>query len=426
MNSREFAIDVVRRLTQAGHVAYWAGGCVRDLLMGREPGDFDIATDATPERVRELFGKNRTLAVGQSFGVIIVLGPQSAGQVEVATFRTEGEYKDGRRPDSVAFCTPEEDAQRRDFTINGMFYDPLHEQVHDYVGGQADLKRKVLRAIGDPFARMSEDKLRMLRAVRFTALLNFTLDSDTASAVSQMASQLVLVSAERIAQELRKMLAHPRRPRALQLLRDLGLLALALPEIEQLVHLHGEELWNQKLHIQEQLGDASFNVAMGTLHRGVASQPEFRHQSISIHGTVQSACRRLKLSNEESEQIVWLVEAAGRVDQAASSSLSDLKRLCQQPLIRELLHIERVERTVLGTSLAGVDKVEQYLSSTPAEIINPPMLLTGTDLIRLGHKPGHQFRVWLDAIRDAQLNEQIASREEAIHLLARLFDLRPE
>ena len=213
-SSREFATDVVRQLRAAGYVALWAGGCVRDLLLGRGAEDYDVATSATPEQVRTLFGKRRTLAVGESFGVIIVLPPsKTAEPVEVATFRTEGVYLDGRRPTEVAFSTPEEDAQRRDFTINGMFYDPIEQRVLDYVGGEADLHRKVLRAIGDPHARMTEDKLRMLRAVRFAATLEFELDPTTRAAVQLMAPEMRVVSAERIAQELHKVLAHRTRVR---------------------------------------------------------------------------------------------------------------------------------------------------------------------------------------------------------------------
>ncbi|MGH7200793.1 MAG: CCA tRNA nucleotidyltransferase, partial [Planctomycetaceae bacterium] len=200
----EFALEVVRRLREAGHQALWAGGCVRDLLLGREPQDYDVATDAVPETVRDLFGRRRTLAVGASFGVIIVRGPQS--EVEVATFRTDLGYSDGRRPDAVAFSTPQEDAQRRDFTINGMFYDPIAERIIDYVGGEEDLKRRIIRAIGRPEDRMAEDKLRMLRAVRFAARFDFAIDPATLTAIQQQARELVIVSAERIAAEMRHIL----------------------------------------------------------------------------------------------------------------------------------------------------------------------------------------------------------------------------
>src|SRR5580692_10955471 len=244
---REFAVDVVRRLQGAGFRALWAGGCVRDILMGRAPQDYDVATDARPDAVRDLFGRRRTLAVGASFGVIIVLGPKGAGNVDVATFRTEGPYLDGRRPEHVEFATPEEDAQRRDFTINGMFYDPISEQVHDYVGGESDLAARVVRAIGRPADRMTEDKLRMLRAVRFAATLDFQLDAATANAVRAMAPEIHVVSAERIAQELKKMLVDPHRRRAIELARDTQLLLEILPELQPVLEASDAVAWEAAL-----------------------------------------------------------------------------------------------------------------------------------------------------------------------------------
>src|SRR5262245_37039879 len=213
---REFAVQVVRKLQEAGFVALWAGGCVRDYLLGHPPDDYDVATSARPEQVRELFGPRRTRAVGASFGVMLVHAPQHSGahDVEVATFRTEGPYLDGRRPEHVTFATAEEDAQRRDFTINGMFFDPVAETVLDYVGGRGDLERHLVRAIGDPRARLGDDKLRMLRAVRITARFDFALDEATAKAIREMAGEILVVSQERIAQELKKMLVHQRRARA--------------------------------------------------------------------------------------------------------------------------------------------------------------------------------------------------------------------
>ena len=244
---REFAVDVVRRLQEAGFRALWNGGCVRDFLMGRVPKDYDVATDARPDAVRSLFGHRRTLAVGASFGVIIVLGPKQAGNVEVATFRTEGPYLDGRRPEHVDFASPEEDAQRRDFTINGMFYDPISEQVHDYVGGEKDLAAGVVRAIGRPADRMAEDKLRMLRAVRFAATLDFQLDAATADAVRAMAPEIHVVSAERIAQELKKMLVDPHRRRAIELAHETNLLLEILPELKPVFDASDGVAWEAAL-----------------------------------------------------------------------------------------------------------------------------------------------------------------------------------
>src|SRR3954470_14577492 len=208
---REFALDVSRKLREAGFDALWAGGCVRDELLGLTPKDYDVATSATPDQIRDLFGHRRTLAIGASFGVITVLGPRDAGQIEVATFRTDAAYSDGRHPDSVTFTTAEHDAERRDFTINGLFFDPLAEKVVDYVGGQQDLKAHILRAIGNPRLRLSEDKLRMLRAVRFAATFNFSIESDTLLAIQEMAPQINTVSAERVGSEIRRMLVDSNR-----------------------------------------------------------------------------------------------------------------------------------------------------------------------------------------------------------------------
>ena len=229
---REFAVAIVHTLREAGYDALWAGGCVRDQLLGVIPKDYDVASTATPDQVISLFGRRKTIPVGASFGVVVVLGPtKAAGQIEVATFRSDGKYLDGRRPESVTFCRPEEDAQRRDFTINGMFFDPIANEVIDYVGGKDDLATGVIRAIGDPVARFTEDKLRLLRAVRFAATFQFRLEDRTADAVRQLHHELHQVSIERVAQELRRMLAHPTRAVSVRLLIETGLLAEVLPEI---------------------------------------------------------------------------------------------------------------------------------------------------------------------------------------------------
>ena len=225
-------MDLVRRLRKEGHEALWAGGCVRDQLLGKLPKDYDVASTATPDEVIQIFGRRRTVAVGASFGVVMVLGPdKAAGQIEVATFRSDGEYLDGRRPSSVSFCRPEEDAKRRDFTINGMFFDPLEEKIIDYVGGLEDLAAGIVRAIGDPVARFTEDKLRMLRAVRFTATFGFALDAATVAAVHHLRQQICQVSEERITQELKRMLSHSSRALSFDLLNQTELLAEILPEL---------------------------------------------------------------------------------------------------------------------------------------------------------------------------------------------------
>ena len=414
--SREFATEVVRQLRAAGHVALWAGGCVRDYLMEREAQDFDVATSATPEQVRELFGKRRTLAVGQSFGVIIVLPPdKSATQVEVATFRTEGIYLDGRRPSEVVFSTPEEDAQRRDFTINGMFYDPIEERLHDFVGGKDDLKRKVLRAIGDPRERMTEDKLRMLRAVRFAATLEFTLDEHTLAAVTQMAPEMIVVSAERIAQELRKMLAHRTRVRGFQLLVETRLLPVIFPEVD----LASTQV------IADILGqlpaDAGFELATAAvLHQIAASVSEPRSEA-EARGTVWEMTRRLKLSSDEMISIAWLVAHLDCWNDAEKQSDAQLKRVLAHPLSGDLRQLVRAIRTAQCLPLSPIEFVNNYAAQlTPAQI-NPPELIGGRDLIQLGMRPGPQFKALLDSIRDAQLNSEIATRDEALERLRQIM-----
>ncbi|MCA9079033.1 MAG: CCA tRNA nucleotidyltransferase [Planctomycetaceae bacterium] len=421
MTAREFSISVIQRLREAGYTALWAGGCVRDLLMGRSPDDFDVATDATPTQVREVFGARRTLAVGESFGVIIVLGPKSAGQVEVATFRSEGEYHDGRRPSAVDFSNAQEDALRRDFTINGMFYDPVAEQVHDYVGGQGDLERRVIRAIGDAHARFGEDKLRLLRAVRFASLLDFNLEAETRAAVSQLASQIVIVSAERITQEFRKMLISPRRAAAMRLCRDVNLLPVILPEVQEHTIHFAEERWEEALEVLEQLGNASFAMALSVLLRHVPCPETWNRKEGPPHGTVPDVCQRLKLSNDDRNRILWLVQHAGGLAQAPSLSLAVLKRLAIAPGFAELLQLERTWARTVGQTLEPYDWLDHFLEDTPAEELNPAELLTGRDLIGLGYQPGPQFRDWLDAIRDAQLNNELSSRDQALTLLHELI-----
>ena len=399
----QFAIEIVGKLRSAGHEALFAGGCVRDALLGREAKDYDVATTARPDEVRKLFGHKRTLAVGASFGVIMVLGPKEAGQVEVATFRTEGEYLDGRRPESVEFCTPEEDAKRRDFTINGMFYDPIEERVLDFVGGAADLTAKMIRAIGDPHERVKEDKLRMLRAVRFAATLDFLLDPTTADAIREMSSELIVVSAERITQELKKMLVDVHRRRAIELADDVGLIRIVFPELDP---IRRESEWQVTLRRLELLEKPSFELAMAALLKPLSDTP-----------VVGYILRRLKLSNDENDRIAWLVAHQGDLDNAPSLSLAALKRTLAHPYCEDLLKLGRADRIANSLSLKPIEFCEDFLARTPMEVIDPIPFVTGDDLIALGLKPGPRFKSVLVSIRDAQLNLQIVSREEAIGLI---------
>ena len=350
----QFAIDIVRKLRSVGHVALFAGGCVRDSLLGRDAKDYDVATTARPDEVRTLFGHRKTMAVGASFGVIMVIGSKQTGHVEVATFRTEGPYLDGRRPERVEFCTPEEDAKRRDFTINGMFFDPIEQRVLDFVGGEADLSARLVRAIGDPHERVCEDKLRMLRAVRFTATLGFSLDPTTANAIREMSSELIVVSSERLEQPC-------------------------------------------------------FELALAVLL-----------MSISDVTVTERICRRLKLSNDETERTIWIVAHQRDLDDARQLSLANLKRTLSHPYRDDLLAFQRARRIATSSSLEPVEFCEEFLTQTPPQVLNPLPLITGDDLIALGLKPGPRFKSILVTIRDAQLNLELNTRDEAVAMVEAL------
>ncbi|HEY2155615.1 MAG TPA: CCA tRNA nucleotidyltransferase [Isosphaeraceae bacterium] len=393
---RDFAAAVVARLRESGHEAYWAGGCVRDILLGLEPTDYDVATDARPEQVAGLF--RRTVGVGVSFGVVKVLGPREAGEVEVATFRSDGAYVDGRRPESIVFSTPERDASRRDFTINGMFLDPLDGRVIDYVGGREDLRKKVLRAIGDPRARFGEDKLRLLRAVRFAARFRLSFDPETRLAIVEMARQVTAVSVERIAQELRRMLVHPSRTEAMALAAGLGLLEVILPS----VGMPGT------VHVLSALpATSSFPLAFAALLRDLAPQ------------AVLDLSARLKLSNAERERTSWLVENQRALIDAPNLPRHLLKRLLASEGIADLLALHRAIALADSSDVAHVAYCEAYLRDQPDGPIDPPPLLTGHDLARHGLRPGPRFATLLDALRDAQLDGTVTTRDEALAFVDR-------
>jgi poly(A) polymerase len=402
MTECEFATDVVRRLRAAGHTALWAGGCVRDRLLGREPDDYDVATDARPEQVQKLF--KRTVAVGASFGVVQVLGPKPLA-VEVATFRSDVSYSDGRHPDAVVFSSPEEDARRRDFTINGMFFDPLEDQVIDYVGGQDDLRAGVLRAIGDPAQRFAEDKLRLLRAVRFATRFQLKLDSATAHAIRAMAGEITVVSAERIAEELRKLLTNPRRADGVRLLADVNLLTPILPEVA------ADPTWPQSLRVLESLpADSSFPLALAAL---------LHNSGRKLAGVV---CHRLKLSNVERDRIEWLVGLHDSLADAPRLRPSALKPVLAHPGIGELLALHQAIPKAAGQSAEHVDFCEQKLREWPPEVLNPPPLITGDDLQEMGLTPGPLFKRLLDAVRAAQLDGEVVVKEQAIKLVKKLLE----
>lgn len=420
--ARDFATHVVRKLHDAGHVALFAGGCVRDLLMDRRPGDYDVATDARPEQVRALFGHRKTLAVGESFGVVIVLGPRVDGlhiKIEVATFRAEGSYPDGRRPDpnEIRYTTPEEDAQRRDFTINGMFFDPLTGQVHDFVGGEADVRAGVVRAIGRAQDRMTEDKLRMLRAVRFAAVLDFELDPETAAAVERMASQLAVVSVERIAQELQKMLVSPHRRRAVRLVQQLGLLPVIVPELAGIAADTEPGRWAHVLEMLDQLELPSFELALAVLLQHLPAIGGESKRDRDRAGTVAGIARRLRLSNQQTERIVWIVEHQHDLDAASTLPLARLKRVLGHAFANDLIRFLRAEAAARRGDRMAIEFVDGYLANTPAADINPPPLVTGADLIALELPPGPEFQLLLERIRDEQLEGRVVTKDEATALI---------
>jgi poly(A) polymerase len=440
MTEREFATDVVRRLHAAGYEALWAGGCVRDELLGRSPTDFDVATSARPEEVQRLF--RRTIAVGLSYGVTNVLGPRTpAGplKVEVATFRADVSYSDGRHPDEVRFSSAREDALRRDFTINGMFFDPIRSQIVDYVGGQEDLKARLLRAIGDPLLRFTEDKLRMLRAVRFATRFDLTIEPATAVAIKHMAREITVVSAERIAKELRQILVGPQRVRGVTLLYDLGLAAAILPELLPMKGLpQGPpdaptgDLWDHVLRVLELLGPApSFPLAMAALlhdvgkPRTVGRTPDrytfYGHEHVGCR-LAETICSRLKLSNAERERIAWLVDKHQILSDARQMRTSKLKTLLIHPGIRELLALHRADALASGHATTDhVDFCEQLLKEWSMADLNPEPLMTGHDLTSLGLEPGPLYKRVLAAVREAQLEGSVKTREEALELAKRFL-----
>ena len=407
---RSFALKVVKTLRETDYIALWAGGCVRDLLLQRVPKDYDVATNATPQEVRKLFGHRKTIAVGESFGVIIVMGTKEEGQVEVATFRNDGSYLDGRRPSEVVFSTPEEDALRRDFTINGMFYDPIREQVIDYVEGETDLEQGIVRAIGDAHERIQEDKLRMLRAVRFTATFDFELERNTALAIHSLASEISVVSAERISQELKRMLEHSNRKRAVELLAELHLLQHILPEViidQQTEHNSQPELlWNQQLDMLGLLPPDRFEVSLATLFQNVTTN-------------VDEICQRLRLSNKQTDRVCFLIEHKHEFRDSGEIPLHRLKTLLISPGFEDLMTFCQAKATVLADDqqLVRLEKIQNYWNNTDPRVINPPQIIDGNDLIKKGISPGPGFKDLLNAIRNAQLDEEIFTRKEALEML---------
>jgi tRNA nucleotidyltransferase/poly(A) polymerase len=403
---RHFALDVVRRLRTAGFEAYWAGGCVRDELLGRKPKDYDVATSATPPQIRALFGNQRTLSLGAAFGVITVLGPRPTGMIEVATFRQDVGYSDGRHPDRVTFSSAREDAARRDFTINGMFFDPIDRRVIDFVGGQEDLQNGLIRAIGSPRLRFGEDKLRMLRAVRFTAAYGFAIDAETAAAIREMASQIAVVSPERIAMEMRRVLTESGRVQGIRLLVELGLAAVVFPEIVTRDEA-SQTRFEHGLGALGKLQNPNFPLALATLLARQTNAAAVRELGL-----------RWKLSNQECDEAAWLVEHRDALAGARGMRWSKLQPVLVHPWAESLVALHEASSATMNTWCPGPDEAAycRELLAQPRDKLDPTPLLTGDDLRKLGLPPGPKFKVILQAVRDAQLDGEIKTKEEAIRL----------
>jgi poly(A) polymerase len=407
--SREFACQVVKTLVNAGFDAYFAGGCVRDQLMGRDPKDYDVATSATPEQVRDVFGHRRTLPIGQSFGVITVLAPKPCAPIEVATFRRESGYSDGRHPDEVAFTNAREDALRRDFTINGMFFDPLEEVVLDFVGGQDDLQNRVIRAIGDPVERIAEDKLRMLRAVRFAATFGFELEAECLQTIQRFASQIQVVSAERITAELHRMLSHSRRANAADLLLESGLLAEVLPE-SPLLQAGDNRPDVVRRAIRHLTREASFPQAMVLLLHDRPDRTS-RAQLLQLAG-------RLKLANTDRDEIVSLSSAIPTVLEASKTNWPQTQRALAKNDTGALLDVAEALQVGSGAADDGLAFCREMVAQ-PREVWNPEPLLDGNQLQKIGIEPGPQMGKLLNALRDSQLAGEVHTPREALEWVER-------
>src|SRR5208282_4335728 len=463
LNAKQHAAEIVRALLERGHQAYFAGGCVRDLLLGREPADYDVATDATPRQVMQIFPQ--TFAVGEQFGVVLVpaeptgatgapsassgqalarQGGRAKGAVEVATFRSDVGYSDGRHPDEVRFTKdPREDVQRRDFTINGMLLDPLTPDsttngILDFVGGREDLQAGIVRAIGDPERRFAEDKLRMLRAVRFAARFDYQIDPATLAAIQKLAPQIRQVSCERVREELTKMLTEGQARRAFELLDTTGLLPEVLPEIVNMkgveqspeYHPEGDVFVHTLLLLEKLPAGVSKTLAWGALLHDVGKPPTFRiapgrirfdgHVEVGVKMAAE-ICRRLRFSNHETDQILALVDNHMRFSDVQRMKQSTLKKFLRLPAFDEHLELHRIDCLSSHGQLDSYEYSREQLRSLPPEAIRPAPLITGRDLIEAGYEPGPRFKEVLSAVEDAQLEGRLTSREAAMEFVRREF-----
>ena len=434
--SREtLALEIVRGLRDRGHQAYLVGGCVRDRLLGIAPKDYDVSTDAQPAQILSYFPGSQE--VGAHFGVILV-GAPNAVHVEVATFRTEGRYLDGRRPDQVRFVTdPALDARRRDFTINGLMLDPVSDEVFDYVGGQSDLEQRIVRAIGGPEERFAEDHLRMLRAVRFAARLDFTIEPDTRAAIQRLAPSIAKISAERIRDELNLILTEGDARLGLELLDATDLLLQILPEVKafqgvlQPPEFHPEgDVWTHVLLMLGQLKHPSITLVWAVLLHDVGKPPTFRlaerirfdgHAEVGVEMARKILCR-LKFSNEDTEQILSLIANHMRFKDVLQMRTSTLKRFLRLPHFDEHLELHRLDCFASNGRSEAYEFVQARANQMGQEELRPERLITGQDLIEAGYSPGPEFGPALERVETAQLEGEVSTREEALALARLVLD----
>jgi poly(A) polymerase len=425
---RAVAGEIVARLQQAGFAAFWVGGCVRDFLLGREPQDFDIATDAKPEQVEKLF--KRTIAVGKKFGVMVVI--EDKHQFQVATFRAESDYKDGRRPETIHFANAEADAQRRDFTVNGLFYDPISKKTHDWVGGEKDLRAKIIRTIGSPEERFGEDHLRLLRAVRFAAQLDFVIEPKTFAAIKSLSPKIKLISAERIRDELLKLFSPPHAARGLVLLRDSGLIEHILPELAATIsceqspdfHPEGTVFEHIKLMLEKLPPDSNellpWTVLLHDIAKPVTAERDAKTGAIHFYGHEKTGAEmagtiltRLRFPKKQIDEIVACVLHHMQFKDVKQMRKATLRRLLLRETFPLELELHRLDCLGSHGDLELYDFLIQQakeLKKKPA--IRPP-LLTGKDLIALGMKPGPTMGALLAEIREKQLADELKTPRQA-------------
>jgi poly(A) polymerase len=448
---KDFAISIVRTLRDRGHQAYLVGGCVRDLVLGREPADYDVTTDATPDEVMGIFPE--TFAVGAQFGVVLVPAPGDAAgclstggtdhpntnAVEVATFRSDVGYSDGRHPDQVRYSKdPREDVERRDFTINGLLLDPIKNEVLDFVGGRADLEAGIIRTIGDAERRFAEDKLRMLRAVRFAARFEYQIEPGTFAAIPKMAAQVHQVSRERVRDELTRMLTEGRARRAFLLLDQSGLLKEILPEIAAMkgveqppqFHPEGDVFVHTLLLLDKLPHPCPFTLAWGALLHDVGKPPTFRvapdrirfdgHVEVGVK-MAQEILHRLRFSNDDTEQILALVANHMRFADVQKMKESTFKRFVRMPDFAEHLELHRIDCQASHGDLTSYQFTCQKMASIPPETMRPTPLISGDDLIAAGYTPGPRFKEIFSAVEDAQLEGQLHTREHAMAFVQEQF-----